>query len=380
MYGVNPAPFMEDINKSVIDYDSTSIIRNLMANSNNIRAEISYYQIEEILTNIRTPYEFFMFNKNVYSLNRIKYSEIAKNENIASSLKYVLLNFLINFNVIAKKANYIQKYQYTPFQIINVDPIKILFNQEINLYCFICIVELYRKNKQNSTTIYLNILYKPDKDIIMFTKAIIKGIRTDEDIAFNKLKYHKKTYNQLNYSDIINEKTTRIMPADTEINTALKNRNDSIKLEEHNKKFRCFNPNAPNGIDTSVLTKNDCISYSEKYGCPGKWDIMCNTNEECPFYKANKNYNNDRGGCNEGFCEMPVGVDNIGYHFFSGTPMCYNCGDSKIVECCNDQKDKHKFPNLITPDFVFSNDYNPRMNQKKTLDKLKMKVNDYEHK
>jgi hypothetical protein len=104
---------------------------------------------------------------------------------------------------------------------------------------------------------------------------------------------------------------------------------------------------------------------------------MCKTNEECPFYKANKNYNNERGGCNEGFCEMPVGVDSIGYHFFSGTPMCYNCGDSETEKCCNDQKDKYKFPNLITPDFAFSNDYNPRMNQRKTLDKLKMKVNDY---
>ncbi len=35
------------------------------------------------------------------------------------------------------------------------------------------------------------------------------------------------------------------------------------------------------------------------------WDKKCNAHDECPFYKANTKYENERGGCKDGFCELP---------------------------------------------------------------------------
>ena len=79
-------------------------------------------------------------------------------------------------------------------------------------------------------------------------------------------------------------------------------------------------------------------------------DKPCAKDTDCPFYKANKNYPNTRGGCSkDGKCEMPVGVRRIGYTQYVDrgqyAPFCYGCGTD--LNCCESQK---------KPDFAFPND------------------------
>lgn len=81
----------------------------------------------------------------------------------------------------------------------------------------------------------------------------------------------------------------------------------------------------------------------------GVWDRICKTDEECPFYRANKNYPNTFGGCNEGVCEMPMGIKRLGnrYYDVDSKAMCYNCPKDNPY-CCNEQKEPdYRFPEDI---------------------------------
>lgn len=93
---------------------------------------------------------------------------------------------------------------------------------------------------------------------------------------------------------------------------------------------------------------------SDKTEMNGK-KFTCETNEDCPYYKANVNYPNTRGGCLKGFCELPVGVKKSSYTDYDDTginsALCYDCKDTTDWECCRKQ-DK--------PDYVFSDDMKDR--------------------
>jgi len=86
------------------------------------------------------------------------------------------------------------------------------------------------------------------------------------------------------------------------------------------------------------------------------WDKKCNTNDECPFYKANIKYNNERGGCKDGFCELPIGIKRLGFMKYDNeglnTPLCYECDNMRDFDCCN---------KLKNPDYVFANDREERL-------------------
>jgi hypothetical protein len=86
------------------------------------------------------------------------------------------------------------------------------------------------------------------------------------------------------------------------------------------------------------------------------WDHSCLVNNDCPYYKSNKNYKNNRGGCmDSGVCELPIGVRRVSYrkyddkHIFA--PYCYGC-DAYDTECCAKQ---------TKPDYAFANDTNERL-------------------
>jgi len=106
-----------------------------------------------------------------------------------------------------------------------------------------------------------------------------------------------------------------------------------------------------------ITSKFECDSYYNIDGTPKQyyslWDKRCEADIECPYYKSNSNYVNNRGGCiNGGFCEFPVGVKRLGFTKYTDTnlnkPLCYNCeyddngGNSK------------------KPDYVFENDFEDR--------------------
>lgn len=106
----------------------------------------------------------------------------------------------------------------------------------------------------------------------------------------------------------------------------------------------------------------------EKYGCfnnpiarreedceKGMWDRPCETNSECPFYQINKNYKNYRGGCFNGYCEMPIGVKRLAYRTFDDTTksMCYGCGPDEDNEACCTKS--------VSPDYAYPLDMYDRL-------------------
>lgn len=85
--------------------------------------------------------------------------------------------------------------------------------------------------------------------------------------------------------------------------------------------------------DPSKSSKEECLRV------PGNvWDRPCITNEECPFYQANKRYNNYRGGCNDGFCEYPIGIKGVSYRTYDpqSKAVCHGCPVEQPA-CCESQ-------------------------------------------
>ena len=85
----------------------------------------------------------------------------------------------------------------------------------------------------------------------------------------------------------------------------------------------------------------------------------------------NKNYPNTFGKClNNGNCENPINVKNLSYHIFNNKnkPLCYNCNTTSweaitnLNDCCDEQKDRKKYPFLKGPDYAFKNDFEKRFN------------------
>ena len=88
----------------------------------------------------------------------------------------------------------------------------------------------------------------------------------------------------------------------------------------------------------------------------GVWDRPCTKNTDCLFYKKNKNYPNEFGKCINGKCEMPIGSIQISPRKIKtiDTVICNNCISG--INCCNDQKDRKKYPNIKSPDYRFKGD------------------------
>lgn len=382
-----PVPYNKNMPEEITKMDPFAINRNLRAKGKyyTIRDEATYYEIETILKQMRTKYEYFKFNDQHYKIDDIKYQIVELNSYISQTLKYLLLNLLVDFNTRGKKSDIGSPYhQYTPFQIINVELMRILHNKSLNVYRYIMVCELYRKNKRHSVNLYIEIIYKVNKDIVLYDKMYTIGFRNDEQIAFNKLA-NRRNNNFMPIHNFMDENTDlSILKSDKEVDKMLDNRDKEYDLDYYLRHFKCLNPKSVTGVDLDSITQNDCTSYSNKYKCPGKWDIPCTNDYECPFYMANRNYSNKRGGCKNGYCEMPVNVGNIGYHYMDkNKPLCYNCqkigknkncAGIKCNQCCEEQKNRDLYPDLETPDFAFQNDYTPRIAQKEQLKTRKLKA------
>ena len=118
--------------------------------------------------------------------------------------------------------------------------------------------------------------------------------------------------------------------------------------------YRCYG-------DLSIEQKHLCESPYDVIGMPKRrptvWDRPCVRNEDCPFYKANQNYRNARGGClRGGICEMPIGIKRTAYRSYIAdgiyAPFCYGCDAPTDPLCCSRQ---------TNPDYAFANDREARM-------------------
>lgn len=126
-----------------------------------------------------------------------------------------------------------------------------------------------------------------------------------------------------------------------------------VSSDAYDPTYRCYG-------DPNIEQKALCVSPFNAQGdpkrTPTKWDRPCIKDEDCPFYKANKNYPNTRGGCLKGgICEMPTGVLRTAFRTYDSSgqfaPFCYNCNNVNDKECCSKQ---------LAPDYAFSNDFEER--------------------
>ena len=108
------------------------------------------------------------------------------------------------------------------------------------------------------------------------------------------------------------------------------------------------------------------MSPENKPQTPGIWDKPCLSDDECPFYMANKNYPNERGGCVNGSCEFHINMERKGFRYFAEdkVPFCYNCPDSKL-DCCDEQQKNNTL--MVSPDYIFLDDIHHRFDNKETL-------------
>lgn len=125
--------------------------------------------------------------------------------------------------------------------------------------------------------------------------------------------------------------------------------------------YRCYGDLS---IEQKALCESPFDSHGEPKVKPTIWDRPCVRNEDCPFYKANKRYRNNRGGClRGGICEMPVGVLRTAFRTYDDTgmwkPFCYGCSDPADADCCSKQGSR--------PDYAFAGDYQARRSARQSL-------------
>lgn len=123
-------------------------------------------------------------------------------------------------------------------------------------------------------------------------------------------------------------------------------------------------------------TKAQCLSRNEK-GANGLWDTPCENNHQCPFYKKNKNYPNDRGKCINGYCELPLNMVRLGYKYYRKDkkykPLCHNCNDEISNKNCLGKECSMCCDNQEKPDYAFENDSKERYKHKTNFKKNGMK-------
>jgi hypothetical protein len=128
--------------------------------------------------------------------------------------------------------------------------------------------------------------------------------------------------------------------------------------KQSEKSYLCFGTQY-----NDLITKEDCEAAK------GFWDSPVTNSNDCPYYKANKNYTNVRGFSKNGYCELPSGLLNLGYRDEVKDPLisealCYNCtekliGQGSLGTCCESQKNN---PRFVSPDYKFSGDSLDRNN------------------
>ncbi len=122
-----------------------------------------------------------------------------------------------------------------------------------------------------------------------------------------------------------------------------------------------------------IPTKERCDAVK------GIWDFPPTSDSDCPFYRKNKNYNNNRGGIRtDGRCELPIGMKLVGYRYASKDPVnepwCYNCKighdgmPGSTGPCCEEQRNRRLYPNLSSPDYAFRDDEVNRGHARKELE------------
>lgn len=90
----------------------------------------------------------------------------------------------------------------------------------------------------------------------------------------------------------------------------------------------------------SIKFKNECLDHVDHTGRkkdPDVWDAPCTISHECPFFQQDPSTKAFRGGCKDGYCEMPIGTKLVGFKAYTGQPICKGC-PRDMLNCCEQQK------------------------------------------
>lgn len=360
----------DNIDFNIFD-KSTEILVDPVTNKKlNYKYELDYIYIELNKKTWINRWEIYNPSVKVY----FNYDDI---KSPIENINVLNLNFL-------KRCNYMQKELLTneelvlfgiiKFQLFKYKILDIKYlNNDINIPIYVIQISLFRE-----FDLYLNTFsyvgYIEDKKI-MITNVEFIGINSTDNVLLPKFSDKNEIKQEIINNNFSNKV---IIDKDPDAIVELtKKYKESYKLKNQ---YACFNLNYDPLLDNDYFlpyySRETCESGVDFYGRPknyGVYDKPCEKNEDCPFYKINKNYENDYGKCINGKCELPLNMVNIGYRFYktdkTKLPLCYNCNskdDFNIVTeldtCCEKQFDTNIYPYLKSPDYAFSDDYLTRKN------------------
>jgi hypothetical protein len=139
----------------------------------------------------------------------------------------------------------------------------------------------------------------------------------------------------------------------------------------YNGDYKCFTVSKDGTIREDAVrgvSPIACQSADPATGMVGVWDNPCKSDDECPFWRANKNYTNSFGGCQpDGKCQLPAGLDqyHVGFKKYHKAGVakteCYNCPRDPLTglprfDCCAAQLGKNGSGSMLSPDYRFAGD------------------------
>lgn len=318
----------------IIEKDSY-INTNLITTNKNIN------RIIKSIKTVKPKYKYFehkSYSNNYYSITGYKVNKVQ------------IANYIIRvFNYIKPKI--LEKSKLFNYKLCNK-------YTHCNLYLQDKRVKMIGYSKSGNIIIEGQLLVKYNISSYSFLLDFVVSNENNLSLHYLKLKginlvNKLKSYNY-SFGSFITNKNPKIITKDV-INYRKKNRNPD---EIYKFSYSCFGRKAVNKANC----ENIYFKTNEPKNIIGVWDKKCQKDTECPFFKANKNYPNNFGKCNNGNCELPLGAIRISPRKFkiNSVLMCHNC--KKGTNCCNKQKDKRLYPNLKSPDYMFLGDSNLRNN------------------
>ncbi len=246
-------------------------------------------------------------------------------------------------------------------------------NGDKNIPIYIIEIALFRE-----ADLYLNtfsyIGYITSDNKIMIVNVDFIGINSTDNVLLSK-GYDKNDIKQ----EIINNNFSNSPQIEKNPDAVINITKDYLESYKLNNQYACFNlnynPALKNNPFLEYFSRESCESPMDPYGRKknsGVFDTPCKKDEECPYYKMNKNYDNEYGKCINGKCQLPLNMENVGYHYYktdrTKLPLCYNCNSDKfepstlLDTCCEKQFDRKLYPFLKSPDYAFENDFLTRKN------------------
>ena len=295
-------------------------------------------------------------DKNKYSYNLVK--------------KFLLVEMSRQADSELFKNQYITTFN---FKYLNDHILSYNIDYDKNIEEFEIQMIVYRDKKDINYTIYCHILFDNYNIKYYIKKIFIVGVNLKQRIYFDELSKRKNNYTELDKVPNPSDKKLEKYEENVKkfLNEEQMKRNQYI---EEDRGFCFFKRNVQNKIQCESVDENGT----------GVWDKSCVYNEDCPYFKRNRNYPNSRGGCIDGYCEMPLNLKRFGYKQINDGKLndiiCYNCKKDKdstcqglnCNKCCEEQKDKIKYPNLVSPDYSFEKDFNQRVMSRDHFEKKNM--------